>query len=194
MKILKMVRHAFEGSIDGADEIAIFGKREQSFAGWTNQATRLYNATMADPDLLARFAQYSITLENLQEGVALMAELMVLKHNQEGRKGLAQQATRDRDAALKDLHRWFQPFKQACLNCFEDQPDILETLGFTQYSVGYVKNKNKDKKGTDTPVNTDPVTDPATDPATNPAAEPVTDPAPVTDPTPPAAEEPAQAA
>ena len=93
------------------------------------QARLLYTTALSDDGLQARLATRGITAPALQTAQDEIQALVALNQEQENLKGLAQQATRDRDAARKTVQAWLSEFRQVAKVALAAHPDWLERLG-----------------------------------------------------------------
>jgi hypothetical protein len=65
----------------------------------------------------------------LQSERALIAAYEAANRSQEQAKGAAQQATRDQDAALKELDLWYRQYIKIARVALQDKKELLEKLG-----------------------------------------------------------------
>jgi hypothetical protein len=69
-----------------------------------------------------------LTDEQIQERLLAVQELKRLNEEQEGAKGTAKVARKDRDMSYRDLRKALENFKAVCRNEFRDTPEHLKTL------------------------------------------------------------------
>ncbi len=106
------------------------GKRKPTLSGWLEQATLFYENALASAEVKTALAELGITPAKLEAGQALVQAMAKTNAVQEKEKGEAQQATLARDEALEALADWFGDFKEVAAIALEDQPQLLESLGF----------------------------------------------------------------
>jgi hypothetical protein len=104
--------------------------KKHSLSGWLGQATIFYTNALNDPEVQAALARFNITPEALQQGQVLVQQVVELNGSQEREKYQAQQATKDRDAALDRLDDWLGDFKEVAVIALASQPQQLEALQF----------------------------------------------------------------
>ncbi|MCP4598862.1 hypothetical protein [Neptuniibacter sp.] len=104
--------------------------KKQSFSGRLTQARYFYTKLLADDDAITAMGRFRITREQLEKGQSLTDETMALNKTQQKEKSEAQKATKDRDAALDELHEWMSEFKAIATIALADDPQLLEALQF----------------------------------------------------------------
>jgi hypothetical protein len=65
----------------------------------------------------------------LPEARERIIQLAALDSKQEDKKGLAQQATRDRNEMRAEITAWLRDYYVAARDAFRDKPDWLERIG-----------------------------------------------------------------
>ena len=118
----------FEDDPERQRELDINQRKQLSLSGWLGQVQRLYTHALANQEIMDAFAYYNVTPADLEAGQALVQEVLVRKEAQEREKGQAQQATRDRDAALEVLADWMDKFAKIAAIALSDRPQLLESL------------------------------------------------------------------
>ena len=111
-----------------AKTLALNEPKKYSFTGWLDQALRFYAAALSDPEIISALGRFLITQEQLEEGQALVQQAAALDQAQECEKAEAQQATRDRDAAIDVLNEWLAVFRQVARIALANEPQLLEAL------------------------------------------------------------------
>jgi hypothetical protein len=129
-RALKISRIAFAGNHQAQLALGLTGRRQQSLAGWLQQAATFYDNLLAQPELLAGMATFGYSQPQLESEQALVAAVSAATHRQAARKGAAQAATQRRDAQLAALEGWLADFKVVAHIALEDQAQRLEQLGF----------------------------------------------------------------
>jgi len=124
----ELVRLAFRSSPNMQAKLGLGEAKKRSLSGWLGQATVFYTNLLSDANALAELARYNLTLEALQAGQAEVGQVAQLNAAQEKEKYEAQQATKDRDAALDALNDWLVEFCGVAKIALADQPQQLEAL------------------------------------------------------------------
>ncbi len=123
-----LAKLAFKAAPGRRTALALDERKKQSFSGWLTQAKRFYANLLADADAIAALARFQITQEKLTQGQALVEEVERLDQKQEDEKAEAQQATRERDAALDALDDWLAEFHVVARIALTQTPQLLESL------------------------------------------------------------------
>ena len=126
---IKLARIAFKKDTVATAKLALSGERKRSFTGWLGQVQQFYTALAGDPHLqqgLARFSLTPATIAQIQTDIQTVIQANVTRETE---KGEAQQATKDRDAALDALLDWHSDFIAVARIALEEKPQLLETLG-----------------------------------------------------------------
>ncbi|MCG8668481.1 MAG: hypothetical protein MI867_03640, partial [Pseudomonadales bacterium] len=118
------------------------------------QAKQFYQNGVANPEIVARLSIMGLNATKLQEGLDRFLALEEEELKQENSKGLAQQATQERDQAISNLIDWLAAFEEVCKLVFVKEPERqkMERLGFP--ALTYKKKKNTTT--TPTPDDSDP--------------------------------------
>jgi hypothetical protein len=77
---------------------------------------------------LEKLAHFKVTREHLKQGLTMVEQVAALKALQEREKTAAQNATKDRDAAVDTLSEWLTPFRAVARIALAHIPQHLETL------------------------------------------------------------------
>jgi hypothetical protein len=126
--------------------LGLRGKRPKRFAGWIWSANRFYNNAIDNPDVLDKVSAYGITNEMFIEVRDKLKAVELANDEHDKARGEAQQATMDRNKAVKELEKWSFGFLKVCRYALKEKPQYLEKLGIVVLSEGY-----KRSTGTDTP-------------------------------------------
>ena len=124
----RLVRLVFRNDPKKLDELGLSGSRKRSLSGWLGQATVFYTNLVADAEALAALGRYNVTQEAIVAGKGLVDATAQLNSAQEREKYEAQQATKDRDAALDTLNEWAVEFREIARIALADRPQQLEAL------------------------------------------------------------------
>jgi agmatine/peptidylarginine deiminase len=115
----------------GAEQsLGLTGRRKDTFAAWVEQALRFYGNLGRNQSFRDALAEFGLTQAKLDAALAKAQNVLVLNTTQEDEKGEAQQATVTRVQAMDALDDWMHDFKEMAFVALEDQPQLLESLGF----------------------------------------------------------------
>ncbi len=157
MTQVKMARRALSDAENHIKDLGIIGERERILAKWTDEASVFYNTALASPDILASLSRFNIDETALQTGLDDISGLLELNSQQEDKKGIAQQKTEAKKAAVKALEKWIADLLIVCRIAYIEDPQKMERLTITVYSEGYKKKKDEPDPGTEPPTEpTDP--------------------------------------
>ncbi len=129
-KQAKLARIALKKNRGAWQSLALDGKRKRTLSGWLDQATLFYKNALPNETIKTALAGLGVTQEKLEAGQTLVQAVVTANAAQEEEKGEAQQATVARDEALEALAEWLDDFRQVAVIALEDQPQLLESLGF----------------------------------------------------------------
>lgn len=127
--LLKIARVAFENDRSANQLLRLTGRRNRVFAVWLDQLRAFYSNVLQNSDLLAGFAKFNISREQIEE---VLGELRVVEeawYSYENEKGNAQDATQARDAAFIALKKWMKDVRPIAKIAVAGQPQLLEKLG-----------------------------------------------------------------
>ncbi len=130
MPTLKIARVALRDHARANGALKMNGVRKQSLWGWLEQAQAFYTNLLADEELLAAMARFGFDRPKLEAEAALVQAVAAADHAQEGHKGEAQQATKERDAKLDEMDQWMADFKVIAEVALAEHSQWLEKLGF----------------------------------------------------------------
>ena len=126
---LKLARLAFKNEPNILLALEAGGRRHRSFDSWKGQVTTFYDAALSNQPIMHGLSRFNITATNLTDVQALLTTLENIIALQKTRIGEAQQATLDRDKALKTLDIWMRDFQEVAKIALEANPQLLEALG-----------------------------------------------------------------
>ena len=124
----RLAKIAFKNDAQRKTDLYLNDRKPQVYSPWYEQARHFYIALIADTAAQSQLARYKITLENLQAAQAGVKQTHTLKSAQEREKGEAQDATQQRDTAIKALDEWLSDFKVVARIALQDTPQLLEAL------------------------------------------------------------------
>jgi len=143
MKYIKLLRKALWEDEIAMESLGIFGERERTKTGWMVQAKEFYNNAINNPAIMEKISRFAITKEKLELGLKLITDVEASDDFQTFKNGEAEVATFYRNKVFTQLYRRMLEFKQACINEFEDDPQLLEMIGIPALTEGY-KRKTTD--------------------------------------------------
>ncbi|MCG3212628.1 MAG: hypothetical protein FOGNACKC_06298 [Anaerolineae bacterium] len=124
----QLAKVAFKTDAQRQTDLRLNERKPLAFNAWHEQARHFYTALLADSDAQSQLARYRVTSETLQAAQAQVAQTFALNSTQEQEKGEAQNATKQRDAAIEALCDWLSDFKVVAKIALEDSPQLLEAL------------------------------------------------------------------
>lgn len=125
----KVAKVAFKDNVNAQNALELGGRRKRSLVGWLGQAQIFYNNLLAYSDLLVRMANFGYDRTKLESERGLVEQVAHLNEQQEAEKGEAQEATKQRDAALDALDEWVTDFKAIAEVALIASPQRMEKLG-----------------------------------------------------------------
>ena len=93
---------------------------------WTEQAQAFYTQVMKHTKVMA---QYQVKREELQQAQAAIQALIALKEDRQQSKATAEEATRMKDEALRELRQWLRDFHAVAKIATQDAPQLREAYG-----------------------------------------------------------------
>lgn len=131
--LAKVARAIFAQDKTKLTRLGLTGAMPKSTAGFLTAAYALFeNANQ--PEIQAELAGYGYDSAKLQTERALITAFETADRNQEQAKGAAQQATRDQDAALKELKLWYQQYIKIARVALQGKKELLEKIGIRMLS------------------------------------------------------------
>ena len=129
IRTLKICWIVFKNQKGTNSTLMLRGPRKQSFPRWVDQAEALYVNLLRKEHLLAQMAKF-YDRDELEAEYRLVQEAKEANIIQEAEKGEAQDATKARNAKLDQLDLWMADFRAFAKIALEEQPQLLEKLGF----------------------------------------------------------------
>lgn len=123
-----LARLAFKNDRGMKIKLEISGSRKKSKDAWLAQAMTFYEKI---DQMAPAMADYGVTLETLQQTKAMVEALATTRQLQLQSIGEAQDATEQRDVALRTMNSWMSDFKAAARVALKDNPQWLEMLGIS---------------------------------------------------------------
>lgn len=122
-------RIAFKGKEDVITNLRLKGKNPQSISGILKGMALFYNSFNTNKDLLNFVARYQIDDNYIQEQLRKLSEVEKAYAHYSDKKGDSQQATINKNEALKALKIWVSEFFAIAKIALKHKPQLLESLG-----------------------------------------------------------------
>ena len=123
-----LARLAFKNDRGMKIKLEINGPRKKSKDAWLAQAMTFYEKI---DEMAPAMADYGVTQETLQQTKAMVESLAAVRQQQLQSIGEAQDATEQRDIALRAMNSWMSDFRAAARVALKDNPQWLEMLGMS---------------------------------------------------------------
>ena len=109
--------------------LAVSGSIPSNYLSRMEVIKKFYTEILNDETLQQRFAAIKVTLEDLNKANTLIEEVISNRLEYFREKGESQDATEQKNAALKIIDDWMDDFYDIARIAFEDNPQLLEVLG-----------------------------------------------------------------
>lgn len=110
-------------------ELALKGTLPKSYVKWLETVTTFYNVLNTNADILSQVVVVQITQEHVTAVIVQLNELENARGAYIQAKGNAQNATKTKATAFKELEKWMSSFYAIARIALEDEPQLLESLG-----------------------------------------------------------------
>lgn len=110
-------------------ELGLKGSLPRTYVKWLETISLFYNVLNGQPDVLAKLATLQITAQHVTDQIAAINDLENLRADYIQTKGNAQNATKTKNKAFKDLENWMSDFYAVAKIALEGEPQLLESLG-----------------------------------------------------------------
>jgi hypothetical protein len=131
--LAKVARAVFIQDKPRLIRLGLIGAMPKSTAGFLTAAYALFENASA-PEIQSLLANYGYDSARLQSERTLIAVYDAANRSQEQAKGGAQQATRNQEAALKELDLWYNQYIKIARVALRDRKELLEKLGIRAIS------------------------------------------------------------
>lgn len=121
-----LARLAFKNDRGMQMKLETTGTRKRSTDAWLAQAMTFYAKV---DEMVPAMEKYGVTQEALLQAQAMIEALATTRQKQLQHKAEAQNATEQRDIALREMNRWMSDFRAAARVALKDNPQWLEMLG-----------------------------------------------------------------
>lgn len=109
--------------------LGLKGSLPQAYIKWLETIKKFYSTAIGNTEIETKLARLKVTPTELQDTVALIAELETNRSEYLKEKGESQDATKLKDAAFGELDDWMREFYAVAKIALEDNPQLLESLG-----------------------------------------------------------------
>lgn len=110
-------------------ELGLKGSLTRTYVKWLETVNLFYNTLNAQPDVLAKLATLQINAQHITEQLTALNQLENLRAAYILAKGNAQNATKTKNIAFKELENWMSDFYAIARIALEGEPQLLESLG-----------------------------------------------------------------
>ncbi len=122
---VQVARVAFRKNPEVLEQLKINKINRSKKWEWTVQAGRFYTLIT---EHTATMKKFGVTAAELQQAQAGIEALLALKDQRMRKKGAAENATQQRNAALDALNAWLVEFRAAARLALKDTPQLLEAF------------------------------------------------------------------
>ena len=123
---LSLIRLDLDPQSEYWDVLQLKGVRKQTISGWLGQVTTFYDNMGRVQDILNK---HNITPEEIAQAQAMLAAIAAFRVRQSQGKSEKQQASQQRQEAVKKLQRWMRDFLYIARHALKDDKQQLEALG-----------------------------------------------------------------
>jgi len=131
--LAKVARAIFIQDKSKLTRLGLTGTMPKSTAGFLTAAYALFE-NASTPEIQSLLVNYGYDSAKLQSERALVEAYDTANRIQEQAKGAAQQATRDQEAALKELDQWYSQYIKITRVALQGKKELLEKLGIRSLS------------------------------------------------------------
>tara|TARA_R110002096_G_scaffold264711_1_gene458187 strand:- start:1088 stop:1747 length:660 start_codon:yes stop_codon:yes gene_type:complete len=110
-------------------ELGLKGALPRTYVKWLETVSLFYNTLNTQTEVLAKLATLQVTAQSVTDQLASINELEDLRAAYIQAKGNAQNATKTKNKAFKDLEKWMSDFYAVARLALEGEPQLLESLG-----------------------------------------------------------------
>jgi len=111
------------------NNLGLTGSLPRIYVKWLETVKKFYSTAIGNTKIETELARLKVTPTELQDTVALIAELESARAEYLKEKGESQDATKLKDAAFVELDDWMREFYAVAKIALEDNPQLLESLG-----------------------------------------------------------------
>ena len=111
-----------------AEQLGVSGRLPQAYIKWLDTVKKFYATASADAGIQARLASLNLTIADINDTEALIADLETARAEYLREKGESQDATKQKDAAFATMDDWMSEFYAVARIALEDRPQLMEAL------------------------------------------------------------------
>jgi hypothetical protein len=111
------------------NSLGLKGSLPQAYIKWLETVKKFYSVAIGNSNIETKLIRLKVTQTELQETVALIAELETNRAEYLKEKGESQDATKLKDTAFGEIDDWMSEFYAVAKIALEDNPQLLESLG-----------------------------------------------------------------
>jgi hypothetical protein len=109
--------------------LGLLGQRKEARAGWLMQAREFYSAALGDPLIQQQLSAAGLTLDRLEGGRGLIAQVDHCLVRQAATAGIVKEARQRRDATTRRLDRWMADLRTILRLALRGRPELLQRVG-----------------------------------------------------------------
>ncbi|MCX7871551.1 MAG: hypothetical protein N2485_08335, partial [bacterium] len=144
--LAKVARAIFINDKARLSQLGIEGKMPTRTADFILKGYTIFNNAMSIDEIRTALAHFGYDDKKLKEEKQKIVEFEKANNKQEAAKGEAQQATKDQEAALKNLSSWLSQYIKIARVALKDQKQLLEKIGVGVYSSKTAAQRQGQKK------------------------------------------------
>jgi len=123
---LRLAKLVFRHQPDKRNMLQLEVPRQRALAAWIAQASEFYRLMLK---MSEEHARLGVTTEELLQAQAMIEAIGTTWRRNKSLLGEAQQATQERNQAIKALDTWISRFKKTARLALEEQDQLLEGMG-----------------------------------------------------------------
>jgi hypothetical protein len=144
MSHVKLAKIKCQGNVERVGRLMLLEPRKTRINDWLRQADTFYSNLVADTEMMTRLNGSAITQEKLTTAHGRIKEVEQAHNDYIEAKGISQSLQEGRDILLDEFKIWMNEFITVCKIALRQYPQLLEILGITILSKGYVRTKSDD--------------------------------------------------
>lgn len=151
--LAKVTKAIFKNDKGKLAQLGLDKPMPRSTAGFLAAAFALFDNAMNSPEIKAKLSEYGYDEEKLKTEKIKILDMQEANNKQEAAKGDAQNATKEKDKALKDLYDWVMQYMKIARVALKDNKQLLEKIAVRVYSQKTAKQRQAPKKAAATKKN-----------------------------------------
>lgn len=125
----KKARIIFKDQNDVLINLRLKGRVSQSISSILDDMRVFYTSLQQNQDFLAALNRLKVNEEHVNTQLQKLTDVEKSYAEYIKEKGESQQATRDKNQAIKDIEKWVREFYAIAKIALEDKPQLLESVG-----------------------------------------------------------------